>query len=71
MSELNDDPVITIQDIREAGFCVLGLAKWFKDQDLSYKDLKAGKYRVSDFENWNDGYAQQVLRYIKTKRGAE
>lgn len=65
----DNDPVITIRDVMAAGFCAPGFARWVKSYGLSYKDFKEGRYRVSDFEQSEDGYAQQVVRYIKAKRG--
>ena len=63
------DPVVTVTDVMEAGFCPPGIVKWIKERGMSYRDLRDGKYRVSDFADNMDGYAIRVLEHIQKKRG--
>mgnify|MGYP001157903862 CR=1 FL=1 len=71
MTDDDLDPVVTVTDAMEAGFCPPGIVKWIKSQGKDYRAFRDGKYRVSDFASSMDGYATQVLRHIKNKRGQQ
>ncbi|UDY80363.1 hypothetical protein AXY1_52 [Achromobacter phage AXY1] len=66
-----NSPVLTVNDILGSGMCAPGLAKWFRDNGVDYQKFKHGVYRICDFEDWNDGYAQQVIAYAKRVRGIQ
>lgn len=66
-----NSPVLTVTDITGSGMCAPGLAKWFKENGVDYLKFKQGFYRICDFEDWNDGYAQQVIAYAKRVRGIQ
>ncbi len=66
-----DSPVLKINDITGSGMCAPGLSRWFKDHGIDYWRFKNGEYRICDFEDWDDAYAQQVIAYAKRVRGIQ
>ncbi len=39
MTDVPDDLVITISDVRRAGYCVAGARGWFAQQGLDFRDF--------------------------------
>lgn len=67
--EPDDNPIITVADVMAAGFCPPGIVKWMREKGMDYRKFRNGEYRLSDFEDVMDGYAEQVVRHIKQNRG--
>lgn len=57
---MSDDPIITIEDCRGAGFCVRGSVNYLDSIGLNYKDLRDGKYTASQFLAMGDANATIV-----------
>jgi len=56
-----NSPVLKISDITGAGMCAPGLKAWFDERGIDYRKFKEGFYRICDFEDWDDAYAQIVI----------
>lgn len=63
-----NDEMVTMRDIRGAGFCSSGARMFFKMHALDWpKFLKEG-LPVTVFEPIEDFYAQQLVRFIRNGR---
>lgn len=59
---MTDDPIITIEDCRGAGFCVRGSVNYLDAIGLNYRDLRDGNYTVSQFLAMGDANATIVAK---------
>jgi hypothetical protein len=56
-----DPDRITIQDIRDAGYCASGARRWFSEQGLDFRDFMQNGILIADFLATNDGMAALVV----------
>lgn len=64
---MSDDPIITIQDVRNCGLCVWGARAWFERHGLNFRHFIRHGIRASEVLKTGDGYAQQVVE--RARRG--
>lgn len=59
--------IITITDCRNAGHCVRGIRKWFRDYDLDFKKFLKEGIDEETFLATGDAYAIEIVRLKKAK----
>ena len=65
---MEDDPIITINDIRLAGHCPAGARDWFRDHGLDFKGFLRDGARASELLAVEDnGLAVQVIERKKAR----
>lgn len=64
-----DDPLITINDIRQAHYCTGGARAWFKLHDLDWPAFIADGLPASTLLATGDGMAERVVQVKKERSG--
>lgn len=67
---MNDDLLLTVEDVREAGLCVRGAKQWFALHKLDFKHFLMHGIRASALPE-NDAFAQKVLEVARERRSDE
>lgn len=65
MTEYN--PIIRIDDIRLAGFCVTGARRWFSEHNLDFRDFIKNGIPAKDFIAAGDQLALTVVERKKAR----
>ncbi|WP_242137001.1 hypothetical protein [Sphingomonas sp. TREG-RG-20F-R18-01] len=60
---------ITIQNIRDAGYCATGAKRWFAAHNLDFRDFMKNGIAVGDFLATGDGLAQIVVDKTEASSG--
>jgi hypothetical protein len=63
---VSQNPNVTIEDVRAAGYCVSGARTWFRQHGLSFRDFMREGVPISTLEATGDAIA---LRMCEVKRG--
>lgn len=64
-----DPNIITIDDLRPAGYCARGAVGWFKDHDMDFKDFVTNGIDRETFLTKGDHLAQRVVEIKDKRRG--
>lgn len=65
---MEDDPIITIDDIRLAGHCPAGARDWFRDHGLDFRTfLREGAAASALLAVDDNGLAVQVIERKKAR----
>lgn len=65
---MNDDLLLTVEDVREAGLCVRGAKQWFALHKLDFAHFLANGIRMSQLPS-NDALSQKVIEVARERRG--
>lgn len=57
-----DDPIVTMQHVRDAGLCSRGVRGWFAQHKLDFTDFLANGLRASTVEALGDEMGLRVAR---------
>lgn len=60
---MNDDPIITVADIRATGHCVRGAGRWFALNGLDFKKFMREGLPASVLLATGDELAKQVVEH--------
>lgn len=55
--------IVTISDVRAAGFCVRGARRWFERHDMSFTEFLSNGCPADKFIEKGDDLAQQVVNH--------
>lgn len=65
---IDDDIVITIQDVRDAGYCVSGAKEWFRSRGLDFRSFLREGIPYRQIAHFDDAMLTHILG---RKRGGE
>lgn len=57
----DEDPLITVSDVKLAGHCVSGLKEWFLRHDLDLRDFIKNGIRASVLREKGDFLSERVI----------
>lgn len=60
--------IITITDLRRAGYCPGGIRRWFEDQGFDFREFLTNGIPVEVFLSTRDGQAEEAVRRIREQR---
>lgn len=66
-----DDPIITVQHVRDAGLCVRGARQWLTLNGLSLEHLIRQGYPCSQIEALNDAMGNKVAKLAREQANEE
>lgn len=58
---MDDDPVITINDVTAAGHCAKGARRWFEGHGFDFRDFLKRGIRASRLLETGDALARRVV----------
>ena len=58
---------IYITDLKPLRICTEGLEEWLSAHNIDYEDAKTNGVTIAKLKKINDGYSNQVLKYLKLK----
>ena len=61
--------IITIADVREAGYCVKGAREWFRLKGLDFKGFLANGIAVETVAAMDDAMVQHILKIKRENNG--
>ena len=61
MTDIPEDMIVTVQDIRDAGHCVAGTRQWFAANNLDFRDFLLNGMAATEFAKI-DGLAEAVVQ---------
>lgn len=67
---MDPDEIITVADVRDAGYCLSGARRWFNTQGLDYKAfIRTGGIKYSAIAKYHDDdiVVQRVVAKHKEK----
>lgn len=64
----SDREMISIQDVRRAGYCISGAREWCNLREISFRDLVRRGVPASDVENLGDPIVEHILK-VKRSEG--
>lgn len=59
--------IVTIQDIRNAGFCARGARRWAKENGWDFADFLKNGMPIEKMEAQDDYFCQTVAAYVRNK----
>jgi arsenate reductase-like glutaredoxin family protein len=62
--------IVTIQDIRDAGYCPSGARRWFEAHGLDFRDFMANGISEETFLATGDAMATRVVALKRTHEEA-
>lgn len=62
-----DDPIIRVEDVRDAGMCIRGLKQWLTLHGLDLREFLANGYPCSIIEPLNDALGNKVAAAARAR----
>lgn len=67
--KLDEDFIITVNDLLECGFCATGQLRWFRAYGLDFKEHLARGTAASVFLSTGDGLGERAVELMTERRG--
>ncbi|WP_288959811.1 hypothetical protein [uncultured Sulfitobacter sp.] len=61
MTEVTSNMIVTINDVRKAGYCAGGARGWFRANGMDFNDFLRNGIAADDFLEQGDHLAQDVV----------
>lgn len=59
---MDQDPIVTMDDIRKAGYCARGARRWFETHGLDFRDFMENGVPASVMLATGDAQGEHVVR---------
>jgi hypothetical protein len=69
MTHDDGDRIITMDEIRRAGFCASGSRRWFEQHGMDFRKIVREGITVRDLLATKDGNAQHVVDFVRGQHG--
>ena len=56
------EPIVTLEHVRQAGFCLRGVRPWAERHGLDFRDFLINGIAVSRLANLNDAFADRMIK---------
>lgn len=68
---MNEDFIITMQDLEAHGFCALGTRRWFIIYDIDFKDFLENGILASRLTATGDAMGIRAVQLVGANRGQQ
>lgn len=61
--------IVTVTDMRRAGYCASGIRGWFEQHDLDFRDFLKNGIDIETIREIGDGHATRFIALVEKKHG--